>query len=106
MTSELGEIAVGEPFEEHSTRVGMQLRSDLPRAWDVEFTDVHLTDLAVRIGPRWHISADPTRTRDYGTSRWWHVDRPRIRYALVPNTIHCATEKNRWRSVGRGRRGR
>src|SRR5262249_5664300 len=71
-----------------------------------ELTDVHVTDLALRIGPRRYTSADPTRIRDYGTNRWWYVGRPQSQYALVPSTIHRAIETNRWRTAGRGQRGR
>ena len=36
-----GERRIGEPFEEHPTRVGVQLRRDLPRAGHGQFADLH-----------------------------------------------------------------
>src|SRR5271157_2948976 len=73
VTGEPGEPAVGEPFEEQTTRIGIQSRRDLPRSGDVEFASLHVTVPVVRSVLRWRLSAAPTRIRCRGTSRWWRA---------------------------------
>src|ERR1700739_191476 len=74
VTGEAGEPLIGQPLEEQSTRIGMQLRGDLPRAGDVELADLHVIDPAGCSGLRRPLSAGPTRIRCPDTSRWWRVD--------------------------------
>src|SRR4051812_23319216 len=42
VAGESGECGIGEPFEEEPTRVGMNLRGDLPCAGDGQFAGFHL----------------------------------------------------------------